>query len=119
MMNLLIGNCRGEGGLNFHNLIRDCIRIYKLDFVAMLAPRISGFVAESVINRIGLDDGARVDAIGFSGGIWCLWKANCPPIRVVSTSRYCIHLLVNADSPSAWYLSVIYASFIASNREVM
>lgn len=70
-----------------------------------------------VINRIGLIEGARVEARGFSGSIRCLWKSNFIAINVVSTSRYCIHLKMNQSSPYFWYFSVIYASPIASNRE--
>lgn len=100
-MNCLIWNCRGAGGRSFHNLIRDCIRIYRLDFVDILEPRISGNTADKVVKRIGLSEGIRVEANGFSGGIWCLWKSQCPPIRVLSTSRYCIHLIANKNSPFA------------------
>lgn len=116
-MNFLIWNCRGAGGHNFHNLMKDCIRIYQLDFIAILEPRISGSVGDRVINRIGFSEVVRVEAMGFSGGIWCMWKSNWPPIQVVATSRYCIHLLVNENSPSAWYLSIVYASPIVGQRE--
>lgn len=116
-MNSTIWNCPGAGGRNFSNLIRDYMRIYKLDFIAILEPRISGSTADRAINKIGLVEGARVDACGFSGGIWCLWKSNTMPISIVYTSRYCIHLKVNPNSPSFWYFFLIYASPNASNCE--
>lgn len=40
------------------------------------------------------------------------------PIRVFATSRYCIHLQVTSNSPSARYLSIVYASPDASQREL-
>lgn len=46
--------CRGAGGRNSHNLMRDCIRWYRLDFVAILEPRISRIAADKVAQRIGL-----------------------------------------------------------------
>lgn len=80
-MNSLIWNCRGAGGRNFANFVKDLINIYHLDFVAILEPRISGYSADKVIQKIGLVEGARVDDSGFSGGIWCLWKtALCLPL---------------------------------------
>lgn len=113
----MIWNCRGAGGRNFHNLIKDYMRIYKLDFIAILEHRISGSTTDRVINKTSLIEGARVDACGFSGGIWCLWKSNILPISFVRSSRYCIHLKMNFNSPSFWYFSVIYASPNANNRE--
>lgn len=68
-MNYLIWNCRSAGGRNFHNLVRDCIRICRLDFVALLEPIISGATADKVVQKIGLSEGVRVEAIGFSWGI--------------------------------------------------
>lgn len=108
-MNSLVWNCRGAGGKNFPTLIRDIMKIYHLDFIAILEPRISGSRANHVVNKIGLDNCVRVEAQGFSGGIWCLWKNSCPSITMISTSDFCIHLKVNS-SPSFWNLSIIYAS---------
>jgi hypothetical protein len=109
-MNSLIWNCRGAGGKVFPSLIRDTMRTHNIDFIALLETRISGVKAEAVVKKIGLQEGVRVDAQGFSGGIWCLWKSSCPPITVVDTSKYCIHLEVNDASPKHWYFSIIYAS---------
>lgn len=116
-MNSLIWNCRGAGGRNFASMIRDFLSIYQLDFIAIIEPRISGPTADRVIKKIGLVEGARVDARGFSGGIWCLWRSSFISVSVISTSRYCVHLKMNPSSPSFWYISVIYASPNANNRE--
>lgn len=69
IMNCLVWNCKGAGKRNFPGLIRNCVRMYKLCFLAILEPRISGRCAEKVIDRLGFDGAARVEAIGFSGGI--------------------------------------------------
>lgn len=54
---------------------------------------------------------ARVEATGFSGGIWCLWKRNQMAMEVVSTSSYCILLkVINPKADNAWLLLVIYGS---------
>lgn len=59
-MNSLIWNYRGAGGKNFSALIRDLMRIYHLDFIAILEPRISGSHADDVIKRIGLQESSKV-----------------------------------------------------------
>lgn len=116
-MSFLIWNCRGAGDRSFPRLVRDCLKIYNLAFMALLEPRISGVKADKVIKRFGVDGFVRVEASGFSGGIWCLWKKCRIAIYVVSTSRYCIHLRVNPCSSNPWLLSVIYASPQQRSRE--
>lgn len=92
-VNCLIWNCRGAGGKSFTSLIKDYLRIYNLHFVAILEPCISGDKAKKVIERIGLDGVAKVDAMGFSGGLWCLWnhlRLHITPflhLSIVSISR--------------------------------
>lgn len=54
--------------------------------------------------------GAIVHACGFAGGLWCLWKQSCPPIRVVSTSLSYIHLHIDMLSPSNYFFTIVYVS---------
>lgn len=103
-MNSLIWNCRGAGGQIFASMIRDFLSIYQLAFVAILEPRISSSTADKVIRKIGLYEGAIVEARGFSGDIWCWWRSNFMPVNVASSSRYCIHLKMNPNSPSFWFI---------------
>lgn len=110
----MIWNYRGAGGRSFANLIRNYMRTYQFDFIAILEPRVSGHTTDRIIQKIGLVEGAKVDACGFFGGIWCLWKSNIMPISIISSLRYCIHLNITPNSPSFWFFSVIYASPNAS-----
>lgn len=86
------------------------MEIYHIDYIVVMETRTSGPKVDSIIRKIGLYDGFRVKAYGFSDGIWCMWKMSCPPISVISSSRYCIHLKVNHLSASFWYFTIIYAS---------
>lgn len=109
-MNCLAWNCRGAGDCRFPGLFRDCVRIYKLCFLAILEHKISGARAYGVIDRLGFDGVVRVEDIGFFGGMWCLWKQQLISIEVLSTSKYCVLLKVNPRSPNPWLLSVVYGS---------
>ncbi|KAK5793246.1 hypothetical protein PVK06_034386 [Gossypium arboreum] len=46
----------------------------QLDIVCLLKPRINGKKADNVIVTLGFHYSHRVEAIGFSGGIWLGWK---------------------------------------------
>lgn len=89
-----------SGGASFPTLMKDYMGVYQFDFIALLEPRISGARANEAIKRIGLNEGARVEDLGFAGGIWGFWKSTCPPILIIATSRYCIHLWVKAHLPT-------------------
>lgn len=110
MDNMLIWNCRGAGNKRFPGLIKDYTRIYKLGFLAVLEPRISGIRADRVIEKPGYDGIAREEAVGFAGGIWCLWKKNKFSIDVISSSKYCILLKISPHSRTPWLLSVVYGN---------
>ncbi|KAL4364157.1 hypothetical protein GQ457_04G008120 [Hibiscus cannabinus] len=46
------------------------------DIVAIFEPRISGRAADGFIRKSGFEFSFRVEARGFSGGIWVLWKGS-------------------------------------------
>lgn len=81
-MSMLIWNYRGAGKRHFSGLIRDYAKMYNLSFLAILEPRISASRADNVVNKLGFDGIARSDAIGFRGGIWCLWKKIGSPLTL-------------------------------------
>ncbi|KAK7275317.1 hypothetical protein RIF29_16430 [Crotalaria pallida] len=64
----------GAGAKTFPNLVNDFIRMYDVSLLGILEPRISGSKADVVCKKIGLDGCVRVEARGFSGGIWVMWK---------------------------------------------
>lgn len=107
IMSFLIWNCSGTG------------KMYNLDFMAILEPRVSGEKVDFVINKVAMDGIACVEACGFSGGIWCLCKITRFSISVMFTSRYCIHLKVNPNSASPWILFVVYARLQQGLREFL
>lgn len=52
-MNFLTWNCYDVGGLNFPSLVKDYVKMYNLDFLMLLKPRISGARDYDVIRKIG------------------------------------------------------------------
>ncbi|KAL4323226.1 hypothetical protein GQ457_11G022260 [Hibiscus cannabinus] len=60
------------------------------DVQAIMEPRVSGLNADNFIRRAGFDYSYRVEANGFSGGIWVMWK-NIVNIDVVAVDNQFIH----------------------------
>lgn len=107
LMNSLVWNCRGAGGKDFPALVCDYIKIYNLNFVAILEPKVSGPRADVIVKKIGLEGCVRVEASGFLGGIWCLWNTSRLNIVVLATTTSCVHLKINPNSPSPWFMTIV------------
>ncbi|KAI9113491.1 hypothetical protein K1719_015418 [Acacia pycnantha] len=54
---------------------RSFVANYKPDIFVLLEPRIFGGNADKVIKKLGFHHSHRVEAAGFSGGIWILWSS--------------------------------------------
>ncbi|KAJ1404587.1 Zinc finger, CCHC-type [Sesbania bispinosa] len=64
----------------------------------------------------GFSGGVRVEAQGFSGGIWIMWKSEALTVKVVKTTSQCIHLNLFNDNSGYWFLTIVYASPNEQNR---
>ena len=93
--------------------------MYKVDVLMLVEPRISGEVADKVIRKLCFDDHTKVDANGFSGGIWILWKSSIGKIQVLETNGQFISVSVTNGDGKNWFLTVVYASPTPSIRELL
>ncbi|KAF7831789.1 putative ribonuclease H protein At1g65750 family [Senna tora] len=91
-MNYIIWNSRGTGAKTFPGLVRDIKHRHDLDFLALVETRQSGDKACSIIKKFGFDGSERVDATGFMGGIWCLWRKDRTHIDVLFKHPQLIHI---------------------------
>ncbi|KAI9109580.1 hypothetical protein K1719_019634 [Acacia pycnantha] len=91
MMKTLVWNCRGAASKGIAAVIKDMKRRYRLDMVVILEPRISGNVASKVIKNWGFKHSVRMEAVGFSGGIWILWEFDELKVDVKAMDEQFIH----------------------------
>lgn len=73
--NILVWNCQGAANPRFHRVIKEYLRDFDPKMVILVETKVSGIQAGSVNKRIRLTNSHRVEAKGFSGGIWMLWKS--------------------------------------------
>lgn len=71
---ILVWNCQGVGNLKFHRFLKEYLRDFDLDIVVLVEIRVNELRADNVIKSIGFPNSHKVEAMGFSGGIWLLWK---------------------------------------------
>ncbi|KAK8663563.1 hypothetical protein V6N13_083375 [Hibiscus sabdariffa] len=89
------------------------------DLVVFVEPRISGCKADSVIAALGFPYSHRVEAIGFSGGIWLAWYDSVSVEVIVNHFQF-IHCRVTAKlSGQSVYATAIYASPSPACRKLL
>ncbi|KAG8474224.1 hypothetical protein CXB51_033548 [Gossypium anomalum] len=64
----------GCAGLKFSRIFWEYNREHEPDLIGLLETRVSGVKANSIIAKLGFEYSHRVEAVGFSGGIWIGWK---------------------------------------------
>ncbi|XP_019163578.1 PREDICTED: uncharacterized protein LOC109159922 [Ipomoea nil] len=83
--------------------------MHKPCVISLFEPKVSGSHANDICSKIGFSDWIRVEAVGFSGGIWVFWK---DPVRisVLRTHPQFILMQVVLGGHPPWYLASVYGS---------
>ncbi|CAI9102776.1 OLC1v1001101C1 [Oldenlandia corymbosa var. corymbosa] len=116
-LQLIVWNVQEAASPNFFNSFRLLISQYRPDVIAMLEPRIGGKDAESFIKKSRFGRSFRVEAQGFSGGIWVLWKDNVQ-LTVVACTRQLVHVKINEAGIMYWVTFVYGCPRPAGRREL-
>ena len=77
--------------------------------VILMEPRISGVKADDFIKKSGFACSHRVEADGFSGGIWLLWR-NFIEVEVSINHRQFIHFKIYTNKVFMSWVTAVYAS---------
>ena len=112
---IMIWNCQGAASSGFQRVFKSFIEINKPGMVVLLEPRISGLKAKLVIRSLKFQYSHRVEALGYSGGIWILWNDNWV-VRIIRNHRQYVHLDIWDDSGFNFLFTPIYGSPQAKNR---
>ncbi|TYI02360.1 hypothetical protein ES332_A11G261500v1 [Gossypium tomentosum] len=71
-----VWNCQGVGYPNFGRIMKEYLREVDPCIVVLMETRNSSLKADTMIKIIDLPYSHRVEAVGYSGGIWVLRKDN-------------------------------------------
>ncbi|XVF16538.1 hypothetical protein REPUB_Repub10bG0040500 [Reevesia pubescens] len=80
----------------------DLLMMHKSLMAIFAEPRISGLKAEKVMRKLSFNNATRVDADGFSGGIWVLWKSEIGMVHVMEKSSQFITLFIDNNQGLRW-----------------
>ncbi|KAL8166154.1 hypothetical protein V2J09_007653 [Rumex salicifolius] len=114
-MNCTIWNAQGAGSSGFQRACRYLLNKFKTDVLVLMETRVSGAQAQDVCTSLGFSDNFRVEAVGFSGGIWILWNSTITTVQIVKGYPHFIHSKI--DSNGDWFhLIVVYAPPMPTRR---
>ncbi|KAI9100938.1 hypothetical protein K1719_024062 [Acacia pycnantha] len=105
----VLADPRGAASKGVAAVVRDMKRRYKVDIVVILEPRISGSQANKVIRSWGFNYSRKVEATGFSGGIWILWELNGLVVDIIRQEEQFLHCKVGLGADKMAF-TVVYAS---------
>ncbi|KAK4260483.1 hypothetical protein QN277_003587 [Acacia crassicarpa] len=110
-------NCRGADRRSFPLTIKDIVNKYCINILCLLEPCISGDRADKVCRRLCFSHWIRVEASGFSGGIWVLWDNDTFDITYLSSSTQTLHCQVyDRTNNSTSLVTMVYGETTLSSR---
>lgn len=112
--NILVWNVQGAASSTFPKVMKEYTCDFNPDMLILVETRVSDALANRAISKIGMPKSHRVEAWGFFGRIWVLWK-ECVEVIVLISSDQFVHLKVKFSVFSDWFLLTrVYGSPIGS-----
>ncbi|KAK8660939.1 hypothetical protein V6N13_051845 [Hibiscus sabdariffa] len=108
---------QGCGHPKFMPALRQYLRDNRPDVVGLVEPRISGSKADSVIAAIGFPHSYRIEAAGYSGGIWLCWYSSIKIDILVNHFQFLHFRITCIDDGNSALATLIYASPNATKRK--
>lgn len=113
-------NCRGAGNRTFPNTLKHIVKQYHIDVMCLIETRISGSRADQVIRKLGFSNWIRLEAAGFTGGIWVLWNDNNTMIEYLSSSPQYIHCkMIDRNGGEEHLITFIYGETTYHKRRAL
>ena len=88
-MNIIVWNCRGVSNKGFATMINDLSLRFKSHFICLLETHVGGNIVERIIRKFVFNDWFIMDGVGFSRGIWCIWRKEFWNVEIEVTQGIC------------------------------
>ncbi|XP_073015397.1 uncharacterized protein [Primulina eburnea] len=111
-----VWNCQGAASVEWNRALKDMIKRLNPRILGLLEPRVSGAHADDICKKMGYKNWLRVEAVGFSGGIWIFWQEEIM-LEAIYTHPQFVLARVETSNSSPWNLSIVYGSPNATLRK--
>lgn len=82
-------------------ILHDFCALFKRFILVLVETQVNGFRADMICLKMGFDHWFRVEAVGFSGGIWVFWYNSMGLVCLLSTHPQFIHCQVDDQSSTS------------------
>ncbi|PWA44555.1 hypothetical protein CTI12_AA523610 [Artemisia annua] len=117
VINLIILTHIGVGSSKFLITLKEIIRMNHPNVVTLVETHLDGDRAECLGRQIQYDGHARVDAEGYSAGIWLYWKKSEVNVDIIAYYSQHLTVKISRDGEESWIFSAIYASPDINKRQ--
>lgn len=93
-MKIIIWNSRGVLKPNFQSHIRDLVQIHDPAIMVIMETKLGGARAKEITDRLPFDGAIHTETIGYSGGLWLLWKSDSVEVEALANTEQEIHVEV-------------------------
>lgn len=93
------------------------MRVHKPSVLALVETHMGGAHALKIAQALGYSGHTRMDAQGFSGGIWVYWRMKFVTIHPIQQHNQYITMEITRIGENPWFFSAIYASPDPSRRQ--
>ena len=95
----------------FRKTVMDLVDWHNPIIMVITETKVSGVRAIEIIETLPFDDAVVTDTIGFTGGIWLLWRSDLVQVEAQATTEQEVHAIVRVRSQTFnWLIRAIYAS---------
>lgn len=106
----MVWNVQGAGSRAFSLALKELIRIHRPVVLVLVETHMGGAQALKIASMLGYSGHTRVDATGFSGGIWVYWKKELVTVEPISQQAQYITMDIKRLGSPPWYFTAVYAS---------
>ena len=119
-MNILMWNYRGALNPDFKRKIFEMAVNHHPSIMVITETRVGGERAERIIEGLPFDGFITTDTIGYSRGLWILWKKEEAEVLPLASTEQEIHATVKVRSTNlSWLITAIYASPRLAERKIL
>ena len=81
----MVWNYQGTVSREFRRTLSELIKFHNPEIVGLLETKNSREPANNFCMQLGFENWVRVEAVGYSGGIWIFWNGSKCHVEVVKT----------------------------------
>ncbi|XP_074265965.1 uncharacterized protein LOC141588420 [Silene latifolia] len=118
-INFMVWNVQGTGKQSKVSAIKEVVRTYKPTVLVLVETHMGEDHAIKLGTILGYKGQSRVNAIGFSGGIWLYWNTDIVSVIPVLEHRQFIRIEISQNGEYPWFFSAFYASLDPTNRRAL